>query len=272
MKLRKINTKSKYLTILLVVPFMMASSQAPTPTVETYGNLSVSYSLIEKKDNNYIYDVTIDNIGDKYSEPQFVIYKDGQDYAYVHYSNFNSEIFNSFIIAPKTSSSYVVSIKDSEIPYIENYSVRSFAYSIVDLDVSFSNIIINDTNSTKSPYYYSLNTSISGLSDHIYGALIHITYNEKEYCISSSIFGEDSDGKLYFSTREKLDLSKFSVDKIVSVRSEYSPKRAAEEYKKIYTLIITLALTTLFVVLPGIVAAIVVPLAVKKHKRRNNKK
>ena len=244
--------------LVLAVPFLMANSPRPAATTTNYEDFKVTTSYIGEIDIGeqriFQYGINIENTGNSY-----LLMDD-----YLAYNNSGLSVkpylFNSEVVAPGQIEDFIH----------ESYGKMEFddandkwwgsTYYTKDENVTFSNISVVIDDRSNLINSYQIKADIANRGDYYYEAIVELIYDGDTYYIRSHI----SNNEMYFTTVDDIDLNKLTIKSMTAYRSSY------ETYKggKVLAWIIYgfFGLIGLGILL--IPPAIIIPVSIVKHKRR----
>lgn len=212
--------KKALLTSILVLPLLI-SNAPPAEYPETdYDYESFLVSCVHdgtyEVADNYTkekYLITIENQGDRYPEISSDLILNGH-----HISSFEwkDKLFYYEKVPSGETKTYSL-IAEEKLPLNDDgEDVWKFSsYSIVDENVSFSDYSIKKSDENEK--LYEIASTIEGLDDYEYAAIVDVTYKGVRYAFGTDI---SYSGKLgSFRTFEELDLSELTIDSIKAYRS-----------------------------------------------------
>ena len=235
----------------------------PAPTINQYFGVQVNMTKTGNKNvaGEDLYDVTVNNIGDKCIIRQSYITGCSEEETSpsisVGWSYYTSYIFNNWIIAPGQSINFVTPIYGEEKEDYSGYTWSSSTYEIACPEVSFIDLAIVKT----GVHTYKLDGKINNLDDHYYSAVLEVTYKDKDYAFEVAISQGDS---RVIPTKEDLDLDKLTIKKVTVYRSAYNTYK--QNYRIYYMPYIFLGVFILLIS-SFIVVPIIIVISVNKRNK-----
>ena len=215
--------KHSILLPLLAVPFLMGNSPMPYPYGADYSDFEYAVSTISENDIDNAYRLELTNTG-TYHLHNFGTIDGSKNIIYL-YDQSNSPLMGGFLspegalfttqtLAPGQSASYVINNGNEKVNLHDVKKVQASCFNVIDNDVTYSEPKVKCINSTN--HVYQIDTKLQGVGDYYYGVAVDVKYDNKDY---SFIARKDT---LKFSSYEKLDLNKLSIEKMTFYRSTYN--------------------------------------------------
>ena len=261
----------KLLSIIPLLPLLMANSPAPQIRDEEYKDLQATYLSVESYHGYNFYHFNLHNTGDGYVD--YVVLNNGLNADRYFYASVESDEvcqpFYNGLIEPGFNREVVVLTKNT-LSSSETVTATGYAYTTLAEEVTISGskeitYMVENSDKKNNYYYYEIDCSLEGMSDdYYYGAAIKLNYKGNTYCVKSNFTS-----KMTLTTSEELDMDQLSVSEVVALKSEkiyryydYFDFTGAMHAVLIFFLILGLLLSF------GIFAAIFFPAMARRRRRR----
>lgn len=232
----------------------MGNSPCPCPNETSYGDVNVSYTLIQ----DTTYKVRIENTGSLYASINHIHGRNGEYYTVI-YGDYQDNLFRDEVVIPGKTKEYTINVKNA-INNPEQYTWSTYALDVKDENVKVTNPKITKVNET----LYEINANVTGRDDYYYGGIVEISYDGIEYAFEIDLDNDTTK----FSTVRELDLTKLTIEKVTAYRSTYHTYKSP--YSVLAVMIPLLILGGGIILLSLIAAAIVIPITVTRHRRKKN--
>ena len=265
-----------YLSILLVVPFLMGNSPAPAPRVVYYHNLSMKVVSSEPYNDKYKNEYEVTNTGsnyligyydDDYSTIALMLADEDENQNKLLICDKQNHLFSNQVLGPGQTMSFK-STDDLSFDKDSMHAVRGYCYYQENESFETSNSRIFLSN---DDYCFTCDTAYEGSTADIsnYAIFVDIIYDEHSYSIA---FQPNRDH--YFTVTSYININKLTIARVRYFLAADPGNGRKNNYTRdpnstILTLAIVFTSISIILVLAGMIIAIIIQ--TKQNKKRNLK-